>query len=384
MTSRATHADVAQRAAAAFRPSDEVRIGAEVEWLVFHRSDSTLPVPAPRTAEIATGPLPAGGTVTIEPGGQVELVTLPAPDATALITAIETDADVLSARFAAHGLTLVAVGLDPIRPARRTLDAPRYIAMEQYFATNGPAGVDMMTRTASLQLNIDFGPDPDRTWQLAHHLAPLLAATFANSPTSNGADFQPLSRRQQIWAAIDRSRTKPVGDTPSAWHRYILDANVMLHHSQQGVQRSPDSQTFAESLESEHPPTQADLDLHLTTLFPPLRPRGYLELRMIDALPGHGRAAAIAAVWALLTDAALGHEAIEMCTTLVNPWSIVTSHGLQDAAVCDAARGLLGLVTDRLRTENPQLAQACDLWTARLTPDAGPLTVDELLETAEH
>ncbi len=380
---RATHADVAQRAATAFRPSDEVRIGAEVEWLVFHRADPTLPVPAPEAAEVAIGPLPAGGTVTIEPGGQVELVTVPAPDATALITAIETDTDVLSARFAAYDLILVPLGLDPIRPARRTLDAPRYNAMEQYFATHSPAGIDMMTRTASLQLNIDFGPNPDRTWHLAHHLAPLLSATFANSPTSDGADFQPTSRRQQIWAATDRSRTQPVGATPSAWHRYILDAKVMLRHGKEGIQRSSDSLTFAESLASEHPPTQADLDLHLTTLFPPLRPRGYLELRMLDALPRHGRAAAIATVWTLLTDTGLGREAIEMCTTLVNPWDVVTSHGLQDAAVCDAARGLLSLVTDRLRTANPQLAQACDLWTERLAPDAGPHTVDELLRTAE-
>jgi glutamate--cysteine ligase len=381
---RATHADVAQRAAAAFRPSNQVRIGAEVEWLVFHRADPTRLVPASQAAAVAAGPLPAGGTITIEPGGQVELGTLPASDVATLISAIETDAAVLSARFAAHDLTLVPLGLDPIRPARRTLDAPRYIAMEQYFATHSPAGIDMMTRTASLQLNIDFGPNPDRTWHLAHNLAPLLAATFANSPTANGVDFQPISRRQQIWAAIDRSRTQPVGDTPSTWHRYILDANVMLHHGEQGIQPSPDSHTFAESLASKHPPTQADLDLHLTTLFPPFRPRGYLEVRMIDALPRDGRAAAIAAVWALLTDSALEREAIEMCTTLINPWSVVTSDGLQDAAVRDTARSLLGLVADRLRKRNPQLAQACDRWTTHLAADTGPLTIDELLRTAEQ
>jgi len=381
---RATHADVAQRAAAAFRPSNQVRIGAEVEWLVFHRADPTLLVPAPQAAAVATGPLPAGGAITIEPGGQVELVTHPAPDPTALIAAIEADTAVLSARFAAHDLALVPLGLDPIRPTRRTLDAPRYIAMEQYFTTHSPAGLDMMTRTASLQLNIDFGTNPERTWHLAHHLAPLLAATFANSPTANGADFQPVSRRQQIWAAIDRSRTQPVGATPSAWHRYILDANVMLHHGNQGIQRSPDSHTFAESLATERPPTQADLDLHITTLFPPVRPRGYLELRMIDALPRHGRAAAIATVWTLLTHSALEREALEMCTTLIDPWSVVTSDGLQDAAVRDTALNLLGLVTDRLGTGNPQLAQACDRWRARLAADTGPRTIDELLRTAEQ
>lgn len=379
-----TQADVAQRAAAAFRPADQVRIGAEVEWLVFHRADPTRPVPAPQAAAVAAGPLPAGGTITIEPGGQVELVSLPAPDAAALIAAIEADTQVLSARFAAHGLALVALGLDPVRPAKRTLDAPRYIAMEQYFAAHSPAGIDMMTRTASLQLNIDFGPEPDRTWRLAHHLAPFLAATFANSPTSNGADDQPISRRQQIWAATDRSRTRPVGAAPSDWHRYVLDANVMLRHGERGIQPSLNSRPFAESLANGPPPTQADLDLHLTTLFPPFRPRGYLELRMIDALPRHGRAAAIAAVWTLLTDHALESQAIEMCTALTNPWDVVTSDGLRNAVVRDAARGLLGLVADRQRTEKPQLAQACELWTTNLTADTGPFTIDELLRAAEE
>ena len=78
--------------------------------------------------------------------------------------------------------------------------------------------------------------------------------------------------------------------------------------------------------------------------------------------------AAIATVWALLTDTALEREAVEMCTTLTDPWSVVTSDGLQDAAVHDTAGGLLDLVTDRLRTANPQLAQACDIWRARLGP----------------
>jgi len=156
----------------------------------------------------------------------------------------------------------------------------------------------------------------------------------------------------------------------------------MLHHGNQGIQRSPDSHTFAESLATEHPPTQAELDLHLTTLFPPVRPRGYLELRMIDALPGAGRAAAIATVWRLLTDTALEREAIEMCTALIDPWSVDTSDGLQDAAVRRTARDLLGLVKDRLRTANPQLAQACNIWTAHIAADTDPPTIDELLRTA--
>ena len=105
---RTTPADVAERAAAAFRPSHRVRIGAEVEWLVYRPSDPAEPVPAAVTSAASAGPLPAGGTVTIEPGGQVELVTRPAPDAATLVAAIETDTGVLVERFAFQIQHLVA------------------------------------------------------------------------------------------------------------------------------------------------------------------------------------------------------------------------------------------------------------------------------------
>lgn len=105
---------------------------------------------------------------------------------------------------------------------------------------------------------------------------------------------------------------------------------------------------------------------------------------MIDALPRHGRAAAIAAVWALLTDATVEHEAIEQCEALPNPWTVANSDGLADAAVRDTASGLLSLAADRLRATNPQLAAACDLWRAGLTGEGSPSSIDELLQAAEQ
>ncbi|MBC49918.1 MAG: ergothioneine biosynthesis glutamate--cysteine ligase EgtA, partial [Ilumatobacter sp.] len=210
----ATLADVAARADAAFTPSAEVRIGAEVEWLVFDRSDLTRRIDASDAARTASGELPAGGTVTIEPGGQVELVTPPHDGPRSLIDAIESDTAALANRFAEHDLALVPLGLDPIRDPVRTLEVERYKAMERHFLDVSPAGVQMMNLTASLQLNIDFGPDPVQTWQRAHAIAPLLAAAFVNSPTTDGTEFQPISHRMRIWAATDPTRTRPADPDP--------------------------------------------------------------------------------------------------------------------------------------------------------------------------
>lgn len=380
-----TDADVAARAARAFSPTLDVRIGAEVEWLVYDRSDPTKPIGADDSAVIADGVLPAGGVVTIEPGGQVELVTTPLPGPRHLIDAIDTDTAVLVERFAAHDLLLVPAGLDPIRPPRRTLDRPRYVAMEQYFTAHFPAGLQMMNLTASLQLNIDFGPDPATVWRRAHTLAPVLAAAFANSPTTDGSTFEPVSHRQQIWAASDRSRTRPVGADPADWTDYILDAQVMLRWGLEAIEPVGEPLTFGESLRGTDPPTQAELDLHLTTLFPPLRPRGFLELRMIDALPAPGRAAAIATVWALLTDDEAGAQATDACQALADPWRIATEHGLKSDAMCGAATKLLEIAAATLSPQAPELARACRSWRDdHVRSRAVAASVSELLESAER
>ncbi|NKB41540.1 MAG: hypothetical protein GKR86_10935, partial [Ilumatobacter sp.] len=223
----ATLADVASRADAVFAPSADVRIGAEVEWLVFDRSDPTRRIDAADSARIALVPLPAGGTVTIEPGGQVELVTPPHDGPRQLIDAIETDTRVLARRFDDHGLALVPLGLDPIREPVRTLDVARYEAMERHFLEVSPAGVRMMNLTASLQLNIDVGADPQRAWERAHAVAPVLAAAFANSPTTDGESYRPISNRMRIWAATDPTRTRSVGPSTDDWLPYIMAATVI-------------------------------------------------------------------------------------------------------------------------------------------------------------
>lgn len=379
---RATEGDVAARTRAAFAPSDRVRIGAEVEWLVYDRTEPTREVTAPETAATAAGPLPADGAVTIEPGGQLELVTVPAAGPRALVEAIEADTAVLVERFARAGLQLVPLGLDPVRPPRRTLDVARYEAMERYFAERTPAGLRMMNLTASLQLNIDFGPDPAATWRRAHAFAPVLTAAFANSPTVDGSTFAPVSHRQQIWNATDPSRTRPVGEEPDDWHRYVLDAQVMLRGSTPStVEPARGASTFEDWLRGDDPPTIEELDIHVTTLFPPLRPRGFLELRMIDAVPADGRAAAIATVWSLLTDADAADIATRACREVT--WEVATEAGLRDEATRAAATEVLGIVATKLGHEEPELGRAAAAWCDRIETGEVAGTIDELLATAE-
>lgn len=350
----------------AFPPSGDVRIGAEVEWLVFDRSDPSRDVAASMTAAIAAGSLPAGGTITVEPGGQVELVTVPHVDPRRLVDAIEVDTVALSARFDEHDLVLVPLGLDPIRAPRRSLDLPRYVGMERYFEKVSPAGIEMMCLTASLQLNIDFGSDPATTWRHADSLAPLLSAAFANSPTLDGTNPRPVSQRQRIWAATDTTRTRPVGSMLVDWPAYVLDSRVMLRDGPDGLEPILDRLVFRDWLDHHEPPTTDDLALHLTTLFPPLRPRGYLELRMIDALPSEGRAAAIATVWSLLTDADIGERAVEVCRTIADPWHVARDTGLADPELRAVTTAVLEAATDSVRRFDRGLGRMCDAWLERV------------------
>ena len=377
---RLTH-DAAGRAILdTLRQSTRMRIGAEVEWLVFEAGQPVRPVTAAETVEAAGDEaLPAGGTVSVEPGGQLELST-PALDAPgALVAAIEQDARVLAARFARVGLVMVPRGLDPLRPPRPSLDAPRYAAMERYFRRVSPEGVRMMASTAALQLSIDPGPTPLRCWRVLSAAAPLLSALFANSgPPGSG------SARQRVWAATDPSRTAPVPThDPQAWVDAVLDARVMLRAHGLSVAASGQRRSFRSWLADDvDPPTAADLAVHLTTLFPPVRPRGHLEVRVIDAVPAPGRAAAVAAVWALATEEHIGAEVIRIAEEVPDLWPRSLVDGMSDLLVGEAGRWLLDAVAGAVGPEAPALARACRSWAHR-QPSATRTSPGTVLGLAE-
>jgi glutamate--cysteine ligase len=326
------------------RPGPEPRrVGVEVEWLVHHMGapQSAVPFDILTAAVEAAGPLPGGSRVTFEPGGQLELSGPPRPGPAAACAAVGVDLDVLRPVLAERGLALAGRGLDPTRPPRRVVDTPRYRAMEAYFDTQGRAGRQMMCSTAAIQVNIDAGPEPAVTWRLAHAVGAVLAATFANSPVLSGASTGWRSTRLTTWWAIDPSRTRPVGgtDPETAWADYALGARVMLMPTgdfQPVLEPVTFSQWMAQGYQGVWP-DRSDLEYHLTTLFPPVRPRGFLELRMIDGPPGPYWKVPVA-VAATLLDADLTEAVMAAVTPADGWWRTAARYGLSNPVLARAAR----------------------------------------------
>ncbi len=190
------------------QPTGAPRVGLELEWLTFPSADATRRVDLTAltpTLDALSGGLPCGSRITIEPGGQVEISTLPYDTVADAIDAARTDAAVVRAALGDAGIELVGAGLDRGRPPTRVLDTPRYRAMEQYFDSFGRDGRTMMCNSASMQINVDFDGDVGEAWRAANVVAPMLGAWFS----------EPGPNRLGVWSRIDHTRTAPVsGDEP--------------------------------------------------------------------------------------------------------------------------------------------------------------------------
>lgn len=304
-------------------------VGVELEWLLHDRDRPDLPVTPHRLDAAATAvrALPLNAALTFEPGGQLELSSRPADSLMDCIN--DTAADLAAVRDTLGRLDLspAGIGVDPWHPPRRLLRQPRYDAMEIALDRSGPAGRAMMCTTASVQVCLDAGeeePGPlgyGRRWQLSHLLGAVLVAAFANSPFRLGKPSPWRSTRQSLWADLDPLRTlAPAGQPPprDAWAAHVLDTPVLCIRGGEGPWQVPEGLTFRDWIRRGEPrrPVRADLDYHITTLFPPVRPRGHLELRMIDAQSGEdGWLVPLAVTTALFDDP----EAAETVYRTVKP-----------------------------------------------------------------
>lgn len=338
------------------------RAGLEVEAHCFDPSD---PLRRPGWSEIgdvlATLPeLPGGSVVTVEPGGAVELSGPPLDGAVAAIEAMAADQAVLRTAFSDAGLGLVQLGADPLRPAERINPGERYAAMEQFFAAShtGSAGAAMMTSTASIQLNLDAGARSgwaDRV-RLAHALGPTMVAIAANSPLLGGEFSGWCSTRQRVWSRLDSARCGPVlgldgADPATDWARYALKAPVMLVHTPEAI---PVTRyvPFADWADGRvclggRRAGIGDLDYHLTTLFPPVRPRGWLEIRYLDSVDDTLWPALVFTLATLLDDRAAADGAAEAVEPVATAWDVAARNGLTDPRLRAAAGSCVGLVADR-------------------------------------
>ncbi|MEU5536170.1 ergothioneine biosynthesis glutamate--cysteine ligase EgtA [Streptomyces sp. NPDC020362] len=312
-----------------FKTGPPRTLGVEVEWLVHELRQPQLPVTPERleAAYATLRTLPLKSPLTVEPGGQLELSSPPAASLMECVETVSADLDTVRAVLAEDGLGLVGFGHDPWHPPRRFLHEPRYDAMEACLDRTGAAGRHMMCTSASVQVCVDAGyeePGPlghEQRWWLAHHLGPVLVAAFANSPLVGRQPTGWLSTRQLLWTQIGAGRAgapPPDGQPRAAWARHVLDAPVMCVRGDDSAWEVPEGLTFRGWARSgaPRPPTRADLDYHLTTLFPPVRPRGHLELRMIDAQPGDDGWIVPLAVTAALFD---DPEAAEAAHRAVKP-----------------------------------------------------------------
>ncbi len=349
-------------------PGGDDRIGVEIEWIVHDVDDPSRSVPADEALAAADGgPLPHGGRITVEPGGQLELSALPQTDPSLSWRAAVVDADEIRRRMRSAGLDIVAIRLDPHRSSPLSVDDLRYRAIEESFSGAGPSAMHMATNSAGLQLNVDLGPDPMWTWRLANVLGPVLLAMFANSPAQRRARTGWASTRQLLWQTVPERRSQPVPTwSIDAWIRHALEMQVLFIRIGDDGIVVRESLSFERWLQRGHPagfPTAADLDTHLTTLFPPVRPRGWLELRMIDSIPDDGIAVALAIAGTVLRDRDAGAAAAAICLPIAGRWADAARFGCADPELAAAATRILAIASSSVGDEG--LAAACDDWARR-------------------
>jgi glutamate--cysteine ligase len=269
---------------------------------------------------------------------------------------------------------------------------PRYTAMQTFFARAGVAGEAMMSGTAALQVSLDAGADAAdvaRRWALTNSLAPVLSAAFANSPLRDGRPTGLASSRAAVWSGIDPSRTTvPTGADPAeAWARYALAARVMLVRTPDGPWIADPGCTFAEWVRGETalpPPTADDLAYHLTTLFPPVRPRGWYEVRYLDALPDGLWEVATAVLTALVEDRAVGDAATEAAASVAGLDDVAARDAVRDPRLRQAAERCLALACAALPRLGaaelvPAVAGFAEHYTAR-----GRCPADDVLDAVRR
>ena len=365
--------------------------GLELEWLVLSGAGQ----PDDRAAHTDGGrpddaALPGGSALTIEPGGQLELSSQPQSCLASLCAAVGEDVRALRDNVADGGGVLLGMGLHPDKAARRRLSTPRYAAMADFFAPDGPAGSIMMTSTASVQVNVGLGTGSDREarWRRANVLGPVLAASFANSPVAAGTPTGRASTRLAVWSAIEPTRTASAwrrGQGTESWPAYVLDARVMLiRRTDADFVAMRANLPFGRWLTEGHElgyPTVDDLDYHLTTLFPPVRPKGWLELRFLDAVPTPWWKVAAAVAAGLLRHSEAGARAESAAAPFAQSWSLASGPALAHPGMQWAARECFAAASETMADigAGPELTDAVAEYVERFVA-RGRTPADDRLE----
>jgi glutamate--cysteine ligase len=309
----------------------------------------------------------AGGAISLEPGGQFELSG--APLASIHETCSELNTHLAQLRTVAEplGVGFLGLGMSPKWSRAETPVMPkgRYKIMSSYMPKVGKLGLDMMFRTCTVQVNLDFSSEADMVQKLRVSLAlqPIATALFANSPFTEGRPNGFLTFRSEIWRDTDNARS---GMLPFAFEdgmgfeRYVDYAlDVPMYFIKRGdAYIDVAGSSFRDLLTGRHPAvpgetaTLADWINHLSTIFPEVRLKRYLEMRGADAGPW-AKLCALPALWVgLLYD----RQSLDAAWQLAKDWTAEERQTLRDEVprlglkatiggrtVQDIARDLLAL-----------------------------------------
>jgi len=363
MTPIETRDELVAWLAAGAKPKSEFRIGTEHEKFAFTLArHEPVPYEGPRGIRallngmqmllgwdaIMEGPniiglsdVTGGGAISLEPGGQFELSG--APVETVHQTCSELMAHLAQVREVAGplGIGFLGLGMAPTwtRAEMPVMPKGRYRIMTAYMPKVGTLGLDMLYRTCTVQTNLDFSSEADMVKKLRVGLAlqPIATALFANSPFTEGKPNGLLSFRSEIWRDTDpdRSGMLPWAFEPGMgferWVDYALDVPMYF------VKRGDDyvdvaGQSFRDLLAGKLPSlageraTISDWANHLSTIFPEVRLKRYLEMRGADGGPWR-RLPALPALW---TGIYYDDISLDAAWDLVKDWSAAERQALRD------------------------------------------------------
>ena len=389
------------------KPAEDFRIGTEHEKFGYC-TDTLLPLPYEGKRSIRAmleglrdrfgwspveeagniiGLEKNGANVSLEPGGQLELSGAPlrtihetCDEANEHLSEVRAIADEIGAGF-------IGLGAAPIWTHDQMPMMPkgRYRLMTDYMGRVGTHGTQMMYRTCTIQVNLDFASEADmvQKFRVALALQPVATALFAYSPFFEGKPNGHMSWRSRVWRGLDDDRTGMlpfVFEDGMGFERYVqyaLDVPMYFVY-RDGKYIDALGQSFRDFLKGELPalpgetPTLSDWADHLTTIFPEARIKKFMEMRGADGGPWR-RLCALPAFWVgLMYD----QSSLDAAWDLAKGWDAETREALRVAASKDALQAKVGKI-DMHGLAREVLAISEAGLKARARPGAGGLVPDE-------
>jgi len=401
------HEQLAQFLADGCKPRDQWRIGTEHEKFGYCK-DTLQPLPyAGERSVLAVleglkdrygwepieeagnliGLKKDGANVSLEPGGQLELSGAPLESIHQTCDEVNEHLREVKAVADEIGVGFIGLGAAPewTHEQMPVMPKGRYKLMTDYMDRVGTHGKQMMYRTCTVQVNLDFGSEADMVQKLRVVLAlqPVATALFANSPFFEGKPNSHKSWRSRIWRSLDDSRTGMLpwvfeeGMGFERWAEWVLDVPMYFVY-RDGKYINALGQSFRDFLKGELPalpgekPTLSDWADHLTTVFPEARIKQFIEMRGADGGPWR-RLCALPAFWVGLT---YDQSALDAAWDMVKGWDAETREALRVAASEQGLQAEVnGLKMHDLARQAVEIA-ASGL-KARAVPGAGGLVADE-------